>query len=368
MTRAPSVLAKTFTTPLILVALLAAIVVLSFLFGTGSFQRTIVEMLIRVVLVVGLWVFVGNSGIISFGHVAFMGIGAYAAAWLTIPPALKQFSLRGLPDFLLTAQYPFWPSAFAASLLPALIALLLAPFLMRLAGISASIATFALLAVVNTVYANWSSVTGGTSSIIGIPLRTNLWIALGAASGAIAIAYFYAISRSGLALRAARDEPVAAQSCGVDIERERAIAFVLSAFLCGAAGVLYAHFLGILTPDAFFLNTTFVALSMLVVGGVASLSGAVMGVVLISLLIQLLRWLERGVPLAEGVVVALPSGSQEIAIGAIMIAILLFRPTGLMGAREIVWPLRRETPGLRAAVATAAGDGQISPSEKRGTA
>lgn len=367
MPRAPSVLAKTFTTPLILVALLAAIVVASYLFGTGSFQRTIIEMLIRVVLVVGLWVFVGNSGIISFGHVAFMGIGAYAAAWLTIPPALKQFSLRGLPDFLLTAQYPFWPSALAASLLPALLALLVAPALMRLAGISASIATFALLAVVNTVYANWSSVTGGTSSIIGIPLRTNLWVALGAASGAIVIAYLYAISRSGLALRAARDEPVAAQSCGVDIERERAIAFVLSAFICGASGVLYAHFLGILTPDAFFLNTTFVALSMLVVGGVGSLSGAVVGVVLISLLIQLLRWLERGVPLAEGLVVALPSGSQEIAIGVIMIAILLFRPAGLMGARELVFTGWRK-PSRAPARAALPGGVELNHKDGKGTA
>jgi branched-chain amino acid transport system permease protein len=86
------------------------------------------------------------------------------------------------------------------------------------------------------------------------------------------IAWLFAISRSGLALRAARDEPIAAEASGVDIERERLIAFVLSAFVCGAAGVLYAHFLGIITPDAFFLTATFVALSMLVVGGMYSLS------------------------------------------------------------------------------------------------
>ncbi len=341
MTRAPSIMAKTVSTPLILIAILAAIAIAVDAFGSGPLARTVIEMLIRVVLVVGIWIFVGNSGIISFGHVGFMCLGAYAAAWLTIPPMLKQISLRGLPEFLLENQFPFWPSALAASLLPAVFALILGPVLMRLAGIAASIATFAMLAVINTVYSNWSTVTGGTSSVIGIPTVTDVWIALGMASGAIVIAWLYAISRSGLALRAARDEAIAAQASGVNIERERLIAFVLSAFVCGAAGVLYAHFLGIITPDAFFLTATFVALSMLVVGGINSLSGAVIGVVFISVIIQLLRWMERGVQVGE-TTVAIPSGAQEIAIGLVMIVILIFRPAGLLGNREIVWTSRRE--------------------------
>lgn len=340
MTRAPSVFARTVSTPLLLILLLVAIALAALAFGSGTLQRTVVEMLIRVTLVTGIWIFVGNSGIISFGHIGFMCLGAYAAAWLTIPPMLKQISLSGLPDMILLNQFPFWPSALAAALLPALVALILGPALMRLAGIAASIATFAMLAVINTVYSNWSTVTGGTSSIVGIPVRADLWLALGFAAGAIALAYAYAISRSGLALRAARDEAIAAQASGVNIERERLLAFVLSAFVCGGAGVLYAHFLGIVTPDAFFLGATFVALSMLVVGGMGSLSGAVLGVVVISTIIQILRWLERGVALGE-TTLSLPSGSQEIAIGIVMIVILVFRPAGLMGNREITLPRPR---------------------------
>jgi branched-chain amino acid transport system permease protein len=179
MTRAPSVLARTVWTPLILIAILALMAVAVHLLGSGSLQRTVVEMLIRVVLVVGMWIFIGNSGIISFGHLGFMCLGAYAAAWLTIPPMMKQISLRGLPDVLLTNQFPFWPSALGAALFAALFALIIGPILMRLAGIAASIATFAMLAMINTIYANWSSVTGGTSSIVGIPVRTSLWVALG---------------------------------------------------------------------------------------------------------------------------------------------------------------------------------------------
>lgn len=336
-TQAPSVFARTIVTPILLILLLAALAGAAHAFGSGTLQRTAVEMLIRVVLVVGMWIFIGNSGIISFGHIGFMCLGAYGAAWLTIPPMLKQISLRGLPDVILLNQFPFWPSALAAALLPALFALILGPILMRLAGIAASIATFAMLAVINTVYSNWSSVTGGTSSIVGIPIRTDLWLALGAAGGAIALGWLYSISRSGLALRAARDEAIAAQASGVDIERERLVAFVLSAFVCGVAGVLYAHFLGIVTPDAFFLGATFVALSMLVVGGVGSLSGAVLGVVFISCIIQLLRSMERGATFGD-VTIALPSGSQEIAIGVVMIVILIARPAGMMGNREIGWP------------------------------
>lgn len=339
--QAPSVFARTVITPALLIALLLAISALAWSFGSGTLQRTVVEMLIRVVLVVGIWIFVGNSGIMSFGHIGFMCLGAYAAAWFTIPPMLKELTLSGLPEIVRSGQLPFWPSALLAALLPTVVAAVLGPVLMRLAGIAASIATFAMLAVINTVYSNWSSVTGGTSSIIGIPLRTNVWMALGFAAAAILIAYVYAISRSGLALRAARDEAIAAQASGVHIERERTIAFVLSAFVCGAAGVLYAHFLGIVTPDAFFLTATFVALSMLVVGGINSLSGAVLGVVVISTIIQLLRWLERGVPVGDATL-AIPAGSQEIAIGIVMIVILIFRPAGIMGNRELT--LFRMTP------------------------
>ena len=132
-------------------------------------------------LVAGLYIFVGNSGVISFGHIGFMCIGAYAAAWFTIPPMMKQVSLPGLPDFLIQTQLPIFVSAAFAGLLAALFALIVGRILMRLSGIAASIATFAMLAVINVVYSNWDSVTGGTGSIVGIPFYTGIWTALGGA-------------------------------------------------------------------------------------------------------------------------------------------------------------------------------------------
>jgi branched-chain amino acid transport system permease protein len=137
-------------------------------------------------------------------------------------------------------------------------------------------------------------------------------------------------------LRAARDEAVAASASGVDIVRERLIAFVISGGIMGLAGALYAHSVGVVTPDTFYLSLTFISLSMLVVGGMNSLSGAVLGVVVLSAIIQLLRWLEKGIDFS-GITLSIPNGVQEIAIGAIMVLILMFRPSGLTQNRELVW-------------------------------
>lgn len=336
MANHPSILSRTISTPIILVGVLLVIALVAVGAGSGPFTRTIVEMFIRVMIVVGLYTFIGNSGVISFGHIGFMCLGAYATAWFTIPPAMKKISLRGLPDFIAQHQLPFIVSVILATLFAGIFAYIFGRILMRLSGIAASIATFAMLAVINSVYSNWESVTGATSSIVGIPMRTGLWTSFIGAVIAVIAAYAYAISRSGLALRAARDEATAASASGVDIARERLRAFVISGLIIGFAGALYAHFLGVVNPDAFYLGLTFVTLSMLVVGGMNSLSGAVLGVVVLSLIIQVLRWLEKGVTLGSSTI-SIPNGTQEISIGIIMIVILMFRPAGLTRNTELAW-------------------------------
>ncbi len=358
--KSPGVLSRTISTPIILIAILLVIALATMGIGSGPFTRTIVEMLIRVVIVVGLYVFIGNSGVISFGHIGFMCLGAYAAAWFTIPPAIKQYSLRGLPEIIATNQLPFVVSAVLATLFAGIVAWVFGRILMRLSGIAASIATFAMLAMINTVYSNWESVTGATSSIVRHPMKTGLWTAFIGACLAVIVAYLHSISRSGLALRAARDEAIAASASGVDIERERRIAFVLSGFILGFAGVLYAHFLGVVNPDAFYLGLTFTTLSMLVIGGMNSLSGAVIGTVVLSLLIQALRWLEQGLDVG-GTVLSLPLGVQEIAIGAIMIAILVFRPSGITGNRELRWPRRARARASESSAQTGFGENALQP-------
>jgi len=331
-----SILARTISTPIILIGILCLVALAALLMNTGPFNQTVIEIFIRVVLVVGLYVFIGNSGVISFGHIGFTCLGAYMTAWLTMLPAIKKSKLKGLPDVILNAKLHYGLGMVAATIFAAICAYAIGKVLMRLSGIAASIATFAVLAVIIQVYSNWDSVTGAQSSVVGIPIVRTIWPYFICAVITVIAAYFYAISRSGLALRSARDEAIAAAASGVDITRERLIAFVISGAMMGLGGALYAHSVGVVTPDTFYLGLTFICLSMLVVGGMNSLSGAVLGVVVLSVLIQLLRWLEKGVDFGAGALM-IPLGIQEIAIGAIMIVILMFRPTGLTRNKELVW-------------------------------
>lgn len=323
-------------TPALLCLALLALVCLS-LAGSASLQRTVTEVLIRLVMVVGLFIFIGHSGVMSFGHMAFVGIGAYGVAWTTMDPAIKQYVLTGLPDVLQQAALPWLPASLLAAVLAGLVALVAGSVILRLSGIAASIATFSLLAIFNVVYSNWDSVTAGSSSIVGIPTPVGVWQAWCMAAVAVLLAHVHSTSRFGLALRAVREEPVAAQSCGIRAWHQLLVAFVLSAFVCGLGGALDAQFLGVVNPDAYYLGRTFTCLTMLVIGGSASLSGAVTGVLALSALMEVLVWLESGVAVG-GNTLQIPSGSQEIVVGLTMIVMLIRRPTGLMKGRDWRWP------------------------------
>jgi branched-chain amino acid transport system permease protein len=333
---------RALSTPVILAFVLLGVVLLAQLTGDRSTVRLTAEILIRVTLVVGLWIFVGNSGVISFGHAGFMAIGAYASAWLTLRPQMKAMFLPDLWPVLAQAEWPVFPAAIASGLLAALVALVAGLAILRLSGIAASIATFAFLAIIHTIYSNWDGVTGATSSVVGLTRYVNEWVALAWAVAAIAAAALYANSASGLALRATREDDVAASASGINMYRHRLWSLVVSAFFTGVSGALLGHSIGVLNPDSFYLNITFISLAMLVVGGIGSLSGAVVGVLVVSALLEALARMENGLSVGE-VTFALPAGAQQILIGVAMIVTLILRPTGLTGGRELQLRLRPRT-------------------------
>lgn len=323
-----------YSTPVVLIGLLLVFALAVTLTGDKALGRMAAETLVRVVLVVGLWIFVGNSGVVSFGHAGYMAIGAYCSAWLTLKPQMKSLFLQDLPVWLAQAEWPVFPAAIVSGLLAALIALISGAAILRLSGIAASIATFAFLAIVNTVYSNWEGVTGATSSVVGLSRYVDQWVALAWAAAAIVAANIYANSASGLALRATREDEVAASASGINMYRHRLLSLVLSGFFTGVSGALLGHSIGVLNPDSFYLGITFISLAMLVIGGVGSLSGAVVGVLSLSLVIEALVRLEQGVTFGSAEL-ALPSGAQEILIGIVMILVLVLRPTGLLAGREL---------------------------------
>jgi len=331
--------------PLILLCTLLLIIVAA-VDATGDIilAQTLIEGLVRIVIVVALYMFVGNSGIISFGHIGFVMIGAYATAWQTCCPGIaREMFMPGLPEYLLNNSHHFVLAIFLGGLLAAAVALIAGFAIMRLSGIAASIGTFAFLMVFYSVYLRWSTWTSGASSVIGLPTTTTPWVGLAYAVVTMIAAFLYTRSKWGLALRSSRDDEVAAKASGVNVFGQRLLAFVISAFFCGMAGGLFGHFLGMLTVDSFYLSMTFITLSMLVVGGMQSLTGAVVGVVVISVVIDVLRRLESGVG-----DFALPTSSAQVGVGLIMLLILIFRRTGITGNAEVYWPFK---PDISAAAA-----------------
>ena len=178
----------------------------------------------------------------------------------------------------------------------------------------------------------------GLSSIVGLPMYVNVWVGFAWATAVIWTAFAYQSSRFGLALRATREDEAAAKASGINIVMQRFIAFVLSAFFVGVGGALYAHFIGVISVDTFYIEMTFVTLAMLVFGGMRSLSGAVIGVITISGLIDLLREVEGGIRIG-GVLLSAPAYAQELGFAIVMILILVFRPKGLMAGHELYWPI-----------------------------
>jgi branched-chain amino acid transport system permease protein len=351
--------------PIILCSAAALIVIGAIVAKSAALDRTVTEALIRVVYVVGLYIFVGNSGVISFGHTAFMAVGAYATAWQDCCRATKSLFMPALPNLLLESTVPPPLATIVSGIVASLFAAVVGLVISRLSGISASIATFAVLAIVNVTFSNWDSVTAGTSTLVGIPNYTDHWVALLWAIIAICAAYIYQTSRFGLSLRVSREDEVAAKASGVNIFTQRLIAFILSAFFVGVSGALYAHFLGTISVEAFYIDITLLTLAMLVVGGMNSLTGAVVGVGAISLLIEVLRQLEHGFAVGP-LTISVPGGTQEIGLGAAMLLVLIFRRSGIAGNQEIGRQLSRLAQS--ASVRYVAGSGSVGGSEQSSSA
>lgn len=341
--------------PIVCIALVAGVCILATL-GGASLVNTATLMLINMIVVLGLYTFFGQSGVLSFAHVGFMGVGAYATALLTTPAASKESQLLSLPGFLEHAALPTIPAIIVAAAFVGLLAYLIAVPLMRLNGLAAGIATLAVLIILNVVLSQWEAVTRGVLTFIVTPTDTSLWGSFAWFCAAILLTYAYQQSPFGMRLEATREEPVGAQALGVNMRAERRRAFALSAAMAATAGGLYAHLLGTISPDAFYLDLTFLTLAMLVIGGMTTISGAVVGTVFVSVVAEGLRRLE-----ANG---SLPTGTQAVVLAALMIFALILRPRGIMGGRELSIPPKGirgrrsldDSPERRGELATDRGD------------
>lgn len=324
----------------------ALVVIVVALVGTttsDSLQLQVRSVLVTAVIAVALHVFVGNSGVISFGHISFVAIGAFAAGIATTSPEVKPLAFPELFSFLADLNLGNLESLALAAVLGGVFALLVGIPLMRLSGLAAGIATFAVIIITNNVFRNWERIGPGAKTLTQIPETTGFVQATLGLLLAMAIAYGYQRTRHARMLRAAREDPAAARSSGIDIYRQRLLAFTISGALAGLAGGLLVHLVGSITTNQVFLDLTFITLAMVVIGGMGSLWGAVAGALFVAGLNSFLAEAERGMTLFS-LDFGLPNGTRLVALGVIMVAVLLFKPDGLTGGRELRWPFGRSAP------------------------
>lgn len=344
-TRAEGLL-RTIWTPLVLSGFVALIwVVITYLVSDVFYTQEAEKFFLRLLIVLALQMFSGNSGILSFGQIAFMAVGAYASALLTIPTAIKQFTFLSMPHLLKTWVFPAQLSPLEATLAGGVAALAVALVfgipIVRLIGVAAGIATLAILVAMNVFIQQTSSITRGTSTQIGVPQSTTLRATMLWVIAAIVVAFAFKQSRNGLRLRASRENDRAARSVGVHVARERYIAFALSGFVCGLAGALYGHYFITFSYLDFYFDLTFLTIAMLVVGGMGSVSGAVAGTSFLTVIYVFFQRFEvNGIGGAT-----VPSGTADVVMAFALLVALILRPKGLTAGREIPWPGDWKLPG-----------------------
>ena len=320
----------------VLVAVVIAIAAVVSAAGGTVLTQIVVVMLVNLIIVLGLQLFVGNTGLLSFAHIGFMGIGAYASAILTMSERAKGSAIPQLYEFLVPIQLPFIAALLIAAFVAALVAAVVGFPLMRLSDAASVISTFALLVILHVILSQWSEMTNGPRTVFGLLPYTDLPTVTVWAVVFLVLVYAFRHSNTGLKLRASRDSEYAASTIGVDIVRLRWVAFVISAFVVAFAGGLWAHFITSFAPASFYLRETFLVLTMLIVGGPRTVSGAVIGTLLITAVFEGLRAVENTIAterLLPGLEVV---GLTGIVLAIVLILILAFRPGGLVEEREIL--------------------------------
>lgn len=324
------------------------LVVAATLLGSAASSSTevyFVNALVAVSIVVALYAFVGNSGVLSFGHISFVAVGAWAAGVLSVPRAEKPAIMQYLFPFLRDHTVGNISSLAIAAGVGGVYALLVGLPLMRLSGLTAGIATFGVLEITHNVLRYYEKIGPGSNAFSSVPETTGLWQAAVGAVIAIVVVFAYQSSRFGRLLRATREDMAAARAVGVSVYRQRLVSFTLSGALAGFAGGLYVHLLPI-TTETVYLDLTFITLAMLVIGGMTSLWGAVVGALAVSGLDSLLAQAENGLDVG-GLLVDLPAGTRLVVVGTLMALVLIVRPSGITGGSELSLrlPRRRSTGG-----------------------
>jgi len=271
---------------------------------------------IYIILAISLNLAMGFTGLLNIGHVAFYGIGAYTSALLA-----------------LNLGVPFWLGLLVGGLIAALFGLLLAIPTLKLKGDYFAIATLGFAVIIENIFRNWISLTGGPLGLPGIPKPSLFGFTFSGFSYLILVAFFvfltYIIIKHitdapfGRVLKAIREDELATSSLGKNIVKYKTQSLGISAFFAGIAGSLYAHYITFIDPSSFTILESILIISMIIVGGLASMKGAVAGAIILVLLPEPLRFL----PLPSFAIGAL----RQMIYAALLVILLIKRPQGIFG-------------------------------------
>ena len=276
-------------------------------------------LLVYVIAGIGLMILTGFTGQVSFGHAAFLGIGAYSHS------------------ILMTAGLPFPVSVVLTVALTGIIGILLGRSASKMHGFYLAVATLAFLIIVETIIGEWTDMTGGYAGYAVPELEifgfyfSEVWhqyyLYLGFALFVIWGAANLLRSPTGRSFLAVRDSELSARSLGINVEWVKIQSFGISAAITGLAGILLAHYLVYLSPETFGVLESLKLLLMIVVGGLGSIAGAIFGAIFVSLLpvaISILRDVLPGV-------VGEQAGLEPMLFGLIIVIFVIFEPEGING-------------------------------------
>lgn len=276
---------------------------------------------INVASATGLNILTGYTGLVSLGQAAFMGLGAYTVAVLEIR--------AGTPALLNIAAGGF--VAMAGGVVVGIPSL-------RVKGLYLAIATIAASFITHFLFANWASVTGGTAGlsvpparVFGIALDTSFrtyWLIVPITVLMIAAAANLFRTRIGRAFIAIRDRDISAEVLGIPLLRYKLLSFGLSSFYAGVAGGLWAYFFRVVTPESFPLIMSIFFLAAIIVGGMGTILGAILGAVFMTMVPELLKLIVGWLPLGGNAALVL-SPVRTIVFGALIVGFLVFEPHGL---------------------------------------
>jgi branched-chain amino acid transport system permease protein len=281
---------------------------------------------IAIVGALGLNILVGYTGQISVGHAAFMSVGAYTAANLAVKLDL-----------------PFWITLPAGGLMAALIGALVGIPSLRIKGLYLAIATLASQLIIEWVINHTPAISGGAQASIEVPRPTVLGHHLKTQGELYYFLLFFAVlaivatlnlvrSRIGRAFVAIRDQDIAAEIIGINIFRYKLLAFAISSFYAGVCGVLYTYYFGIANYEAFQIVVSIDYLAMIIIGGLGSVLGSILGAAFVTMLPIVIRWCVEGFGalfIDPSHLPAITASLRLVIFGGLIILFLVLEPEGL---------------------------------------